>query len=126
VFNLDLYKMSMRYLDDTNVAQLMDESEVVYVDDYVKRFLEKYLENKNEEELQEFIKVIEKLASFYARLRVESNNLLGEKILERMMDEADKEAEEGFISDNNHGLIRLDSEKSTELLNKFEHKSEEE
>lgn len=126
MFNLDLYKMSMRYLDDTNVAQLMDESEVVYVDDYVQRFLEKYLENKNEEELQEFIKVIEKLASFYARLRVESNNLLGEKILERMMDEADKEAEEGFISDNNHGLIRLDSEKSTELLNKFEHKSEEE
>ena len=126
MFNLDLYKMSMRYLDDTNVAQLMDESEVVYVDDYVQRFLEKHIENKNEEELQEFIKVIEKLASFYARLRVESNNLLGEKILERMMDEADKEAEEGLISDNNHGLIRLDSEKSTELLNKFEHKSEEE
>ena len=48
MFNLDLYKMSMRYLDDTNVAQLMDESEVVYVDDYVQRFLEKYLENKNE------------------------------------------------------------------------------
>ena len=126
MFNLDLYKMSMRYLDDTNVAQLMDESEVVYVDDYVQRFLEKHLENKNEEELQEFVKVIEKLSSFYARLRVESNNLLGEKILERMMDEADKEAEEGLISDNNHGLIRLDSEKSTELLNKFEHKSEEE
>ena len=126
MFNLDFYKMSIRYLEDTNVAQLMNESEVVYVDDYVQRFLEKYLENKNEEELQEFIKVIEKLASFYARLRVESNNLLGEKILERMMDEADKEAEEGYISDNNHGLIRLDSEKSTELLNKFQHKSEEE
>ena len=116
MFNLDLYKMSMRYLDDTNVAQLMDESEVVYVDEYVKRFLEKYLENKNEEELQEFVKVIEKLSSFYARLRVETNNLLGEKILERMMDEADKEAEEGFISDNNHGLIRLDGNKSIEIF----------
>ena len=126
MFNLDLYKMSMRYLDDTNVAQLMDESEVVYVDDYVQRFLEKYLENKNEEELQEFIKVIEKLASFYARLRVESNNLLGEKILERMMDEADKEAEEGFISDNNHGLIRLDSNESLEVSKRLKEGFEEE
>ena len=126
MFNLDLYKMSMRYLEDNNLAQLVDETEVVYVDDYVQRFIDKNLENKNEGELQEFIKVIEKLASFYARLRVESNNLLGEKILERMMDEADQEAEEGYASNNNHGLIRLDRNKSKEFSKRLKQSFEEE
>ena len=48
----------------------------------------------HEEELKDFIKIISKFASFYSRLRVESSKLLGLLVLERMMDEADREAEE--------------------------------
>lgn len=124
--NSELHIIATRYLDDTYLASLMEEGETVYVDDYVQEFINNQLEDKSEDELEEIIRVIEKFASFYSRLRVEVNNLLGDVILERMMDEADREAEEGYVSDNEHGLIRLDAEDSADLSRRFKYKSEEE
>lgn len=124
--NSELHIIATRYLDDTYLASLMEEGETVYVDDYVREFINNQLEDKSEDELEEIIRVIEKFASFYSRLRVEVNNLLGDVILERMMDEADREAEEGYVSDNEHGLIRLDAEDSADLSRRFKYKSEEE
>ena len=124
--NSELHIIATRYLDDTYLASLMEERETVYVDDYVQEFINNQLEDKSEDELEEIIRVIEKFASFYSRLRVEVNNLLGDVILERMMEEADREAEEGYVSDNEHGLIRLDNQETIELSKRFNNYFEEE
>ena len=94
VFNFDIYTIPEKFIEKSYLLSLIDNEEEVYVDDFITSFINKNLNDMQEEELEEFIKIISKFASFYSRLRVESNKLLGLLILERMMDEADREAEE--------------------------------
>ncbi len=94
VFNFDIYTIPEKFIEKSYLLSLIDNEEEVYVDDFISSFINKNLSDMQEEELEDFIKIISKFASFYSRLRVESNKLLGLLILERMMDEADREAEE--------------------------------
>ena len=94
VFNFDIYTIPEKFIEKSYLLSLIDNEEEVYVDDFISSFINKNLSDMQEEELEDFIKIISKFASFYSRLRVESNKLLGLLILGRMMDEADKEAEE--------------------------------
>ena len=94
VFNFDIYTIPEKFIEKSYFLGLIDDEEEVYVDDFISSFINKNLSDMHEEELKDFIKIISKFASFYSRLRVESNKLLGLLILERMMDEADREAEE--------------------------------
>lgn len=94
VFNFDIYTIPEKFIEKSYLLSLIDNDEEVYVDDFISSFINKNLSDMQEEELEDFIKIISKFASFYSRLRVESNKLLGLLILERMMDEADREAEE--------------------------------
>lgn len=94
MFNFDIYSIPEKFIEKFYLLSLIDNEEEVYVDDFITSFINKNLNDMQEEELEEFIKIISKFASFYSRLRVESNKLLGLLILERMMDEADREAEE--------------------------------
>ena len=94
VFNFDIYTIPEKFIEKSYLLSLIDNKEEVYVDDFISSFINKNLSDMQEEELEDFIKIISKFASFYSRLRVESNKLLGLLILERMMDEADREAEE--------------------------------
>ena len=94
VFNFDIYTIPKKFIEKSYLLSLIDNEEEVYVDDFISSFINKNLSDMQEEELEDFIKIISKFASFYSRLRVESNKLLGLLILERMMDEADREAEE--------------------------------
>ena len=94
VFNFDIYTIPEKFIEKSYLLSLIDNEEEVYVDDFISSFINKNLNDMQEEELEDFIKIISKFDSFYSRLRVESNKLLGLLILERMMDEADREAEE--------------------------------
>tara|TARA_B100000287_G_scaffold429076_1_gene481676 strand:+ start:1497 stop:1784 length:288 start_codon:yes stop_codon:yes gene_type:complete len=94
VFNFDIYTIPEKFIEKSYLLSLIDNEEEVYVDDFISSFINKNLSDMQEEELEDFIRIISKFASFYSRLRVESNKLLGLLILERMMDEADREAEE--------------------------------
>ena len=94
VFNFDIYTIPEKFIEKSYLLSLIDNEEEVYVDDFISSFINKNLSDMQEEELEDFIKIISKFASFYSRLRVESNKLLGLLILERMMDEADREAAE--------------------------------
>lgn len=94
VFNFDIYTIPEKFIEKSYLLSLIDNEEEVYVDDFISSFINKNLSDMQEKELEDFIKIISKFASFYSRLRVESNKLLGLLILERMMDEADREAEE--------------------------------
>ncbi len=94
MFNFDIYTIPEKFIEKSYLLSLIDNEEEVYVDDFISSFINKNLSDMQEEELEDFIKIISKFASFYSRLRVESNKLLGLLILERMMDEADREAEE--------------------------------
>ncbi len=94
VFNFDIYTIPEKFIEKSYLLSLIDNEEEVYVDDFISSFINKNLSDMQEEEIEDFIKIISKFASFYSRLRVESNKLLGLLILERMMDEADREAEE--------------------------------
>jgi len=108
------------------LLSLIDNEEEVYVDDFISSFINKNLSDMQEEELEDFIKIISKFASFYSRLRVESNKLLGLLILERMMDEADKEADHDNSSDNNFRFRSIDDEENNELFEKLKQIYEEE
>jgi hypothetical protein len=94
VFNFDIYSIPEKFIEKSYLLSLIDDEEEVYVDDFITSFINKNLNDMQEEELEDFIKIISKFASFYSRLRVESSKLLGLLVLERMMDEADREAEE--------------------------------
>ena len=70
--------------------------------DYIKKIISTKIEDCEENKLQELLTIVSCLASFFARLRVSIDDALAESILNRLMDEADKE-EEGHsdISESN-------------------------
>lgn len=126
VFNFDIYTIPEKFIEKSYLLSLIDNEEEVYVDDFISSFINKNLSDMQEEELEDFIKIISKFASFYSRLRVESNKLLGLLILERMMDEADKEADHDNSSDNNFRFRSIDGEENNELFEKLKRIYEEE
>ena len=77
VFNFDIYTIPEKFIEKSYLLSLIDNEEEVYVDDFISSFINKNLSDMQEEELEDFIKIISKFASFYSRLRVESNKLLG-------------------------------------------------
>ncbi|MAV04086.1 MAG: hypothetical protein CMC31_00280 [Flavobacteriaceae bacterium] len=91
----DIYEWPKNYVEDSLLAE-SDELENIFVDDYIAKVLNTKVgdtDEIHEAHLEELIKVISNLASFFSRLRVTVDQILGNLILERLLDEADKVAE---------------------------------
>lgn len=76
--------------DNENTEELVDKP---FVEDYVQEIFNNELYDLEEEELKRLIDQLSYTASFYTRLRRAVINHTGRIMLERMMDEADFEAE---------------------------------
>ena len=91
----DIYEWPKYYVEDSLLDE-SDELENIFVDDYIAKVLNNKVgdtDEIHEAHLEELIKVISNLASFFSRLRVTVDQILGNLILERLLDEADKVAE---------------------------------
>ena len=110
----NIYNWPKQFLEASELEEVV-KNQNVYVDDYVNMVHKDYLEAFNEEELQLVLKKISKLASFFSRLKTNTEDALGEIIITRMMDEADLEAEGDYDNETPTQLKRVDSDVETML-----------
>ena len=85
------YLYAKKFVEETVNAK--DKADKPFVEEYMEEILHKELYNLEEEDLKSLIYQLSCTASFYARLRRTVMNHTGRIMLERMMDEADFEAE---------------------------------
>jgi len=111
----DVYDWPKNFLEDSLMSE-NNELGNIFVDDYIESIINTKIDDFDENKLEELLTLISKLASFFSRLRVSLDEVLGEMILSRLLDEADKEAD-GYsdISDTNP-FKRIDKKDLPETL----------
>lgn len=119
---LDIYNWPKHFVEDS-ISSENNELENIFVDDYIANVLNMNLENCNELELDELLRKLSLLASFFSRLRVTVNQILGNMVLERLLDEADREAEGFSDLGSRNPFVKVENK---DLLNKLKKFLEEE
>ena len=111
----DVYDWPKNFLEDSLMSENTELGNI-FVDDYIESIINTKIDDFDENKLEELLTLISKLASFFSRLRVSLDEVLGETILSRLFDEADKEAD-GYsdISDTNP-FKRIDKKDLPETL----------
>ncbi len=121
----DVYDWPKNYIEDSMHSKNM-ELENVFVDDYIAKVLNTKVgdtDEIHEAHLEELLSIISNLASFYSRLRVTVDEILGNLIVERLLDEADREAEGYSDLGEKNPFVKVEDK---ELLDKFKQLLEEE
>ena len=117
----DIYDWPKNYVEDSLLSK-NDELENVFVDDYIDKVLDVKINDTNAKEeayLEELLSIISNLASFYSRLRVTVDEILGNLVLERLLDEADKEAEGYSDLGEKNPMVKVKDKKLLEELGKL-------
>ena len=117
----DIYDWPKNYVEDSLLSK-NDELENVFVDDYIDKVLDVKINDTNAKEeayLEELLSIISNLASFYSRLRVTVDEILGNLVLERLLDEADKEAEGYSDLGEKNPMVKVEDKKLLEELGKL-------
>ena len=117
--NRNIYNWPKKFLEASELEDVVNNHNV-FVDDYVTEVFKDHLEGLNEEELKIVLKKISNLASFFSRLKTNTENVLGEIILTRLLDEADLEAEGEAIKNGESQFIRIDTPEHFDKLIKEE------
>ena len=75
--------------------QFLDSKDTMLVDEFVKDAVVRYeLEDMSEEEIGELFNVLADLTSYSSRMRIKVGDMLAEKVMIRMLDEADEQSGE--------------------------------
>tara|TARA_X000000368_G_C22812638_1_gene615340 strand:+ start:168 stop:539 length:372 start_codon:yes stop_codon:yes gene_type:complete len=116
----DVYDWPKKFLEDSLMSE-NNELENIFVDDYIKKIMHTKIEDFDENKLEELLSIVSRLASFFSRLRVTLDEALGEVILNRLMEEADREAEGHLDISDSHPFKRIDKDDLPESIkNLFE------
>jgi len=115
---LDIYNWPKHFVEDS-ISSENNELENIFVDDYIANVLNMNLENCNELELDELLRKLSLLASFFSRLRVTVNQILGNMVLERLLDEADREAEGFSDLGSRNPFVKVENKDLPNKLKKF-------
>lgn len=115
---LDIYNWPKHFVEDS-ISSENNELENIFVDDYIANVLNMNLENCNELELDELLRKLSLLASFFSRLRVTVNQILGNMVLERLLDEADREAEGFSDLGSRNPFVKVENKDLLNKLNKY-------
>ena len=115
--NENIYNWPKIFLQASELEDVVNNHNV-FVDDYVTEVFKDHLEGLNEEELKIVLKKILNLASFFSRLKTNTEDVLGEIILMRLLDEADMEAEGNYNNETPSLFKRVDNEVEI-MLNKM-------
>ena len=113
----NIYNWPKKFLEANELEDVV-KNQNIFVDDFVNEVHKDYLEGFNEEELKIVLKKISNLASFFSRLKTNTEDVLGEIILMRLLDEADMEAEGNYDNETPSLLKRVDNEVEI-MLNKM-------
>ena len=105
----NIYNWPNKFLEASELEDVVNNHNV-FVDDYVTEVFKDHLEGLNEEELKIVLKKISNLASFFSRLKTNTEEALGEIILMRLLDEADMEAEGNYDNETPTQFKRVDNE----------------
>lgn len=112
--SFDIFNLPSRYLDDVSDTFHGESASTIFVDDYVNEVISS-IDSLELHHLEELVFKFSKLASFFSRLKNATDNLYGELLLERALDQADMVAD-GVIDDNeNIAFKKVDSEKLQEF-----------
>ena len=112
----NIYNWPNKFLEASELEDVV-KNQNVFVDDYVNEVHKDHLEEFNEEELKIVLRKISNLASFFSRLKTNTEDVLGEIILMRLLDEADMEAEGNYNNETPSLFKRVDNEVEI-MLNK--------
>jgi len=115
--NFDIYNWPKNYVEDC-FAQENDELENIFVDDYIMKDLDFYTSELEEHELEQLLSTVTKLASYFSRLRISVVEILGVKILNRLLDEADEEFESNLEQNSKNPFKKINSSQVTEEIRK--------
>jgi len=115
---LDIYNWPKHFVEDS-ISSENNELENIFVDDYIAKVLNMNLENCNELELDELLRKSSLLASFFSRLRITVNQILGNMVLERLLDEADREAEGFSDLGSRNPFVKVENKDLPNKLKKF-------
>jgi len=75
--------------------QWLDSKDTMLIDEFVKDAVERYeLEDMSEDEIGELFNVLADLTSYSSRMRIKVGDMLAEKVMIRMLDEADEQSGE--------------------------------
>ena len=112
--SFDIFNLPSRYLDDVSDTFHGESASTIFVDDYVNEVISS-IDSLEFHHLDELVFKFSKLASFFSRLKNATDNLYGELLLERALDQADMVAD-GVIDDNeNIAFKKVDSEELQEF-----------
>ena len=105
----NIYNWPKKFLEANELEDVV-KNQNIFVDDFVNEVHKDHLEGFNEEELKIVLKKISNLASFFSRLKTNTEAVLGEIIVMRLLDEADMEAEGNYDNETPSLFKRVDNE----------------
>ena len=97
VNSFDIYELPKQYLEDVFESFHDEGASTIFVDDYIQEIMES-LESLELHNVEELLFKFSKLASFFSRLKNETDKLYGDLLLKKFMDQADMVAD-GVIED---------------------------
>ena len=98
VNSFDIYELPKQYLEDVFESFHDEGASTIFVDDYIQEIMES-LESLELHNIEELLFKFSKLASFFSRLKNETDKLYGDLLLEKFLDQADMVAD-GVIEDH--------------------------
>ena len=113
----NIYNWPKKFLEANELEDVV-KNQNIFVDYFVNEVHKDHLEDFNEEELKIVLKKISNLASFFSRLKTNTEAVLGEIIVMRLLYEADMEAEGNYDNETPSLLKRVDNEVEI-MLNKM-------
>jgi hypothetical protein len=98
VNSFDIYELPKQYLEDVFESFHDEGTSTIFVDDYIQEIMES-MESLELHNVEELLFKFSKLASFFSRLKNETDKLYGNLLLEKFIDQADMVAD-GVIEDH--------------------------
>ena len=117
--SFDIFNLPSRYLNDVIDTFHDEASPTIFVDDYVKEVINS-IEPLELHHLEELVFKFSKLASFFSRLKNATDNLYGESLLERALDQADMVADGMIVDNDNIVFKKVDSPELQRVMKLFE------
>ena len=117
--SFDIYDLPKQYLEDVSDSFHDEGASTIFVDDYIQEIMES-LESLELHNVEELLFKFSKLASFFSRLKNETDKLYGNLLLEKFIDQADMVADEVIEDHESIPFKRINNSEFERVLKLFE------
>ena len=119
VNSFDIHDLPKQYLEDVSDSFHDEGASTIFVDDYIQEIMES-LESLELHNVEELLFKFSKLASFFSRLKNETDKLYGNLLLEKFIDQADMVADEVIEHHESIPFKRINNSELERVLKLFE------